>query len=298
MIAATMQNNKLLAINKPTGLTSSDVVVKVRRILSNFYQEKVKVGHMGTLDPGAAGVLLVGINKAARLFDVMLQKNKSYIGRLQFGIDTDTLDSYGKIVNKSDLPNKDLVLSNISNFIGNINQVPPKYSALKINGQKAYKLARNDVSIELPTRMVTIENIEVISYKEISNKLQSIDLKVNCSSGTYIRTLFNDIAKSCNVCGYMAYLIRDSIHTISLDNTVTIDQLEKNPDKYFIDPVDVLSTLMPMYELNDKEYNLIATGRTINKNFFEKNIGLLYKGEIKFIGENTNGCIKSQINLE
>ena len=93
-----MQNNFLIAINKPTGLTSSDVVVKVRHILSNYFNSKVKVGHMGTLDPGAAGLLLVGVNKATRLFDLLLSKNKSYIGRLSFGKDTDTLDSYGKEV--------------------------------------------------------------------------------------------------------------------------------------------------------------------------------------------------------
>lgn len=293
-----MQNNFLIAINKPTGLTSSDVVVKVRHILSNYFNSKVKVGHMGTLDPGAAGLLLVGINKATRLFDLLLSKNKSYIGRLSFGKDTDTLDSYGKVINESKLPSKDDVLNKLNLFIGQIKQIPPMYSALKINGQKAYDLARKNIDIDLPERIVNINNIEVISFIENDGKLKSIDLSINCSSGTYIRTLFHDIANKCNVCGYMSYLIRNSLDNITLEQAATLDELKENPQKYFIDPLDIVKSFLPVYELNDKEYNFISTGRTIKTSLNENKIALTYKNELKFIGENIDNNIKSITNLE
>ena len=144
-----MSNNLLIAINKEQNWTSSDVVIKVRNVLSKYFNEKVKIGHMGTLDPIATGVLLLGVNKATRLFDYLLSKDKTYIGTLTFGTSTDTLDSTGNIVSSSDLPTKDEVESTIKKFIGTITQIPPKYSAIKINGKKAYDLAREGKDFEI-----------------------------------------------------------------------------------------------------------------------------------------------------
>ena len=123
-----MSNNLLVAINKSSDWTSSDVVIKVRNVLSKYFNEKVKIGHMGTLDPLAQGVLLLGINKATRLFDYLLSKDKEYIGTLTFGTSTDTLDSQGQVLSTSDLPSIDEVEIAITNFIGQIDQVPPKFS--------------------------------------------------------------------------------------------------------------------------------------------------------------------------
>ena len=131
-----MSYNYLIAINKPINWTSSDVVIKVRNILSKALGEKVKVGHMGTLDPIATGVLLLGVNKATRLFDYLLSKDKEYIGTLTFGTSTDTLDSTGKVEETSELPNLLDLKAKLPQFIGNISQIPPKHSAIKINGQK------------------------------------------------------------------------------------------------------------------------------------------------------------------
>ncbi len=293
-----MSNNLLVAINKSSDWTSSDVVIKVRNVLSKYFNEKVKIGHMGTLDPLAQGVLLLGINKATRLFDYLLSKDKEYIGTLTFGTSTDTLDSQGQVLSTSNLPSIEEVELAITNFIGQIDQVPPKYSAIKINGKKAYDLARSGVEFELKTRKVNIYNIQIVDMDLDDKKVKSAKLKVKCSSGTYIRTLFYDIAKSIQVDGHMSSLLRTNLANISLDMAGTIEEFINDPKKYFINPIDVIKNIMNVYELNDKEYYDVARGVGIKLENDDELLAFTKNNELKFIAKNINGIYKSQANFE
>lgn len=209
-------------ILKPTGMTSSDVVCKVKKIL-----QTKKVGHLGTLDPAASGVLPISIGKATKFFDYFLKKDKEYFAIVQFGVETDTLDSFGKIINQKDkLIKISQIKAILGDFLGNISQTPPKYSAIKINGKKACDLARNDISFEIKPRIINIKNIEV--YEELSEN--RFLFKVNCSAGTYIRTLFSDIAKKLNTVSTTPVIIRSKSGRFGLDSAITLEELENSKE--------------------------------------------------------------------
>ncbi len=177
---------------KPVGLTSSDVVVRVRGILRRHTGEKYKVGHMGTLDPGASGVLPVAIGNATRLFGLLANKTKIYRAIMRFGYSTDTCDSYGIVTEKSEhIPTISELASILPSFVGKINQIPPKYSAISINGKRAYSMARENIDFDIPVRTITINSLEII--EQLDDRTFVID--INCMGGTYIRTLIYDIAK-------------------------------------------------------------------------------------------------------
>lgn len=290
--------NKFVSIIKSPGLTSSDVVVRARNILSRKLGRKIKAGHMGTLDPGAAGVLIVGFEKTNRLFEYLLKKNKSYIGRLTFGLETDTLDSFGKVISKSHCPKKEDVLNVLQDFIGEIDQIPPKYSALKINGQKAYELARKNQEVVINARKTNIYDIKPLRFEEKDGVLKSIDLFVNCSSGTYIRTLFVDIAHKVNCNGYMSYLIRQSVHNIKIEDSCTLSEFENCPEKYLLDAEKLLDGIMDFFEVNDKDYELLATGRYINIDMNDGYVAITKDNKLKFIASVENKKAKSVSNFE
>lgn len=293
-----MSNNLLIAINKPQGWTSSDVVIKVRNILSKALGEKVKVGHMGTLDPIATGVLLLGINKATRLFDYLLKKDKEYIGTLTFGTSTDTLDSTGSVLKTSSLPKLSDIKAILPQFKGIISQVPPKYSAIKINGKKAYDLAREGKAVEINPREVNIKDVQILQYTGLDDAIESITMQVSCSSGTYIRSLFFDIANALNVCGHMSMLNRVRLANITIDDSVTIDELAQDPLAHFIKPIDVLKHLMPGHELTAVEFQKLQNGLSINIDNDAEYVAMIYEGDVKFVAKNINGEYKSQTNLE
>ena len=293
-----MSNNLLIAINKEQDWTSSDVVIKARNVLSKYFNEKVKIGHMGTLDPMATGVLLLGVNKATRLFDYLLSKDKTYIGTLTFGTSTDTLDSTGNIVSTSSLPKKEDVEKAIKNFVGTITQIPPKYSAIKINGKKAYDLAREGKDFEIKGRQVNIYDIQILDTVLDGENVKSVKLQVACSSGTYIRTLFFDIAKSINVDGHMSSLNRIKLANIGIEKAITIEDFVNAPKRGFINPIDVISSIMDVYELNDKEYYDVARGVGIKLENKADTLAFTKDGELKFIAKNIDGIYKSQANLE
>ena len=293
-----MSNNLLIAINKEQDWTSSDVVIKARNVLSKYFNEKVKIGHMGTLDPMATGVLLLGVNKATRLFDYLLSKDKTYVGTLTFGTSTDTLDSTGNIVSESSLPKKEDVEKAIKNFVGTITQIPPKYSAIKINGKKAYDLAREGKDFELKGRQVNIYDIQILDISLDKDKVKDVKLQVACSSGTYIRTLFFDIAKSINVDGHMSSLNRIKLANIGIEKAITIEDFINAPKRGFINPIDVISSIMDVYELNDKEYYDVSRGVGIKLENKSETLAFTKGGELKFIAKNIDGIYKSQANLE
>lgn len=222
--------NGIINVYKEKGFTSHDVVAKLRGIL-----HQKKIGHTGTLDPDATGVLLVCLGKATKLCDMLTDKSKTYESVMRFGISTNTQDISGEIIEKSDkiIPYEDII-SAIKSFVGEYEQVPPMYSALKVNGKKLYEYAREGITIERKPRKVTIYDIVI---KSVNFPL--VTFEVSCSKGTYIRTLCEDIGKKLNCPACMQKLTRTKVSDFSIENALTLDEiqrlvLEDKIDEYII----------------------------------------------------------------
>lgn len=205
-------------INKPIGWTSFDVVKKIRNIT-----KLKKVGHGGTLDPFADGVLIIGVGKGTKLLTDIVNEKKSYNATLFLGEETDSLDKEGEIVKRKSVPklNEDLVIKILNSFLGRYNQKPPMFSAKKVNGVRLYKLARKKIEVERDDQNCSIYDI---SLKGIENNI--IEFAVTCSKGTYIRVLGSDIAKKIGTVGYLTKLTRTSIGKHSLSRSLTIKNFE------------------------------------------------------------------------
>lgn len=224
--------NGIANINKPTGMSSSDVVITVRNAVSRAIGEKIKAGHLGTLDPGGAGVLPITLGKATRLFDYFLNKDKVYRADFTFGLTTDTLDSYGKVIGESKLiPTLDDINRVIPEFTGKIKQIPPIYSSLSVNGKRAYDLARSGKEVELPEREVEIYSIDAIAKK--NDRTYTFDLHV--SSGTYVRSIARDIALRLGSVAYMSSIIRTRSGIFDIENAMTLDEVINSPLQNIID---------------------------------------------------------------
>lgn len=205
-------------INKPIGWTSFDVVKKIRNIT-----KLKKVGHGGTLDPFADGVLIIGVGKGTKLLTDIVNEKKSYNATLFLGEETDSLDKEGEIVKRKSVPklNEDLVIKILNSFLGRYIQKPPMFSAKKVNGVRLYKLARKKIEVERDDQNCTIYDI---SLKGIESNV--IEFAVTCSKGTYIRVLGSDIAKKIGTVGYLTKLTRTSIGKHSLSKSLTIKNFE------------------------------------------------------------------------
>ena len=234
--------NKIVNILKPTGMTSHDVVSRVRKILNIK-----KVGHTGTLDPDASGVLPICIGKATKVSELILNKDKGYICELTLGITTDTYDSSGEILERCEDFNVSLeeLEKAFDSQRGEIKQLPPMYSALKINGKRMCDLVRSGRSdeIELKYRDVNIKKLEILSYKD--NKAM---FYVKCSKGTYVRSICYDVGQALGCGGHMSFLLRTESGKFNLDNSITLEELEvfkenETLDNYLYDIDYVLSNL-------------------------------------------------------
>lgn len=204
---------------KPPGLTSSDVVSDIRHIFGIK-----RVGHTGTLDPGAAGVLPICIGRATRLFDYLVDKEKEYIGEIAFGIATDTQDSYGVVIEKADAEVTEDMLRNVMPcFTGVQEQTAPIYSALSIGGKKMYKLAREGVEVERKVREINVPVLEILSKTAPNRYL----VRIVCSKGTYVRTLCHDIGERMGVPAHMSFLLRTRSGAFELENAFTIGELRE-----------------------------------------------------------------------
>lgn len=220
--------NGIIIINKEKGFTSHDVCAKTRGIL-----KQKKVGHTGTLDPDAEGVLPVCLGNATKLCDILTDKTKEYIATLLLGTITDTLDTSGEIleeksVNVSETQVKDAIMS----FVGKSMQVPPMYSALKVNGKKLYELARAGIEVERKPRPIEIFEIEILDMH-----LPEVVFRVSCSKGTYIRSLCDDIGRKLGCGGCMKHLIRSRVENFYLKDAVTLQELEQFRDENRLDEI-------------------------------------------------------------
>ncbi|MGI6168553.1 MAG: tRNA pseudouridine(55) synthase TruB [Christensenellales bacterium] len=211
--------NGVINVLKPPGMTSSNVVSALRRILN-----MKRVGHTGTLDPGAAGVLPVCVGKATRLFDYIVDKDKEYIAELCLGKTTDTLDSYGQKTGDYPVPFVDEQrFSQIAaKYLGEIVQTVPAYSAAKVEGRKLYQMARKGQSIDAPQKNVVIRDIQLLRKLDEQRFL----FRVVCSKGTYVRTLCADIAQALGSGGYMAFLLRNRSGMFEIDSALTLEEIE------------------------------------------------------------------------
>lgn len=204
-------------ILKPPGMSSSDVVTDVRRIVGTR-----RVGHAGTLDPGAAGVLPVCIGRATRLFDYLLHGEKEYIAEVAFGVATDSQDAYGTVTERSEIvPNEREFVSELAGFNGEMLQTAPIYSALSVNGTRMYKLARAGEYVEPRVRAVRIEAVDYIGSTGPARFL----IKVRCSKGTFVRTLCHDIGHQLGSCAYMSFLLRTEAAGFRIEKSVSIPEL-------------------------------------------------------------------------
>lgn len=260
--------NKIVNIIKPTGMTSHDVVSAVRKILNIK-----KVGHTGTLDPDASGVLPICIGKATKVSELILNKDKSYICELTLGINTDTYDSSGEILEQFDVSvTEEQIEKAFDSQRGEIDQIPPIYSALKVNGKRMCDLVRSGRADEvvLKSRPVNIKELKVLS---INNS--KIMFYVVCSKGTYVRSICYDIGKELGCGGHMSFLLRTSSGKFDLQNGITLEQLkefkENNTlDEYLYDIDYVLSNFNHVV-INQNAYKYYVNGGVIDdRRFIEK----------------------------
>ncbi|MCA9350220.1 tRNA pseudouridine(55) synthase TruB [Candidatus Saccharibacteria bacterium] len=216
--------NKLsgfLLIDKPVGLSSFGVVYKVRRILKDLTGQKYKVGHSGTLDPAATGLLILAVGKSTKSLNALLKKDKTYVVSMRLGFASTTDDQEGQITKISNLvPTNSEVANTINKFVGQIMQTPPAFSAIKVNGRRAYHLARKGEPVKLEPRPVYIYEISNSKYE-----YPNISFSCRVGSGTYVRSLVKDIGQALQTGAYMTTLRRTSIDVFSVTNAHQIDEL-------------------------------------------------------------------------
>lgn len=279
-------------VNKPSGIVSSTVVNKLKWLTG------VPCGHMGTLDPLASGVLPVGVGNATRLFDYFLNKGKEYIAEFTFGVDSDTLDSTGNLVYGGHVPNESEIAAVLPTFFGDIMQVPPKYSAKNVNGQRGYDLARAGIDFELPPKQVHIYGMELLG--KVEGKEDTFQIKIRCGGGTYIRSLARDIAAALGTKAVMSALNRTQSGCFLLPNAIDFEILQQDPsleelENYLIPTQEVL----PFDDLffSEKDSQKLFNGQRV---LVEKEDGLykIYKdGSFYGVAEVKNGLAKAEIKL-
>lgn len=252
--------NGIININKPLGMTSHDVVGRLRRILGIK-----KIGHTGTLDPDASGVLPMCIGRATKTADMLTAQNKQYIAEVTLGSATTTLDASGEVTETSEVNVDECdIQSVVTEFVGDIMQIPPMYSAIKIDGKRLYELAREGVEVERKPRPVTIEKIEILGI-DLENK--KFSMKVDCSKGTYIRTLCDDIGRRLGCLAHMSALIRTRSGRFCIDDAYTLDEVEKlagEGDMSFLVPIDKVFEELPKLILSSRRAKLMCNGVRIS----------------------------------
>lgn len=285
----------IVIINKPKQQTSHDIVRKAKKILNE------KVGHTGTLDPNATGVLPLLIGKGTELSKYLINHDKTYEAILQLGEKRDTGDIEGKVIEKEDETEKSLNIENINSIfktlIGKQEQVPPIYSALKVNGKKLYEYARNGEDVKIAPRQIEIYSLELLNVDTINKTIQ---FKVECSKGTYIRTLCENIAEKLGTIGFMKELNRTKVGIFNLKDSIKIDELEENKQDSSFLKEHIISIEDLFIKLYGEENKIILDEK--RKNYFLNGVKLTYslpEGNYRIYDENSVfigiGCIVNKI---
>ena len=281
-----MIDSGIINVLKPAGITSNAVLSQIKKKLSTS-----KIGHLGTLDPSASGVLPVCINKATKLFAYYLKKDKIYRAIFIFGKTTDTLDSDGKItfVENVDI-DADKIISVIPKFLGKIEQQPPMYSAKNINGKKAYDLARKGIDFQLNSKTVEIYDIKLL-HKISKNAFL---FEIHCSSGTYVRSIARDIANALNTVAYVGSIIRTKSGNFDIDDSVALEDIT---EKDIMPLQNILKDWENIF-VNDEFYDKITNGCLIKceKNNAQ-NVVVYCKNKLIGIGEIYDGHLKIKTSL-
>ncbi len=284
--------NGILNIKKEAGFTSHDVVAKLRGIV-----KQKKIGHTGTLDPDAIGVLPVCLGKATKLCDLLTDKDKTYEAVILLGTVTDTQDTSGTILSTSDVKvTSEEVTQAVMSFVGESEQIPPMYSALKVNGKKLYELAREGKVIERKARPITIHDISILSMELEQNRLR---IRVSCSKGTYIRTLCHDIGEKLGCGACMEHLTRTKVSIFTLEESHTLNEINEyvqngTLSKVLI-PIDHMFMQFPSIVVEEEQMKLLSNGNRITfTTLTDVKEGSIYRvydsgGEFAALYEKTHG---------
>jgi len=247
--------NGIFLVDKPTDMTSFGVVARLRRVTGQ------KCGHSGTLDPMATGLLPVMVGKATKLCDLLTEGQKNYVGTLRFGTRTDTGDITGAVLEeRAGMPAQAELEAALPQFTGVITQRPPIYSAIKVDGVPLYRHAYKGREVEVPTRQVEIHRFVLLNYNEAR---QEAEFEVECSKGTYIRTLFSDLAEACGCIGTMSALRRVQVGTLSVQDAIPLEELMEMQDRERVAcmiPMEQALCFLPAYEPPAFFATLLANG--------------------------------------
>lgn len=269
--------NGIILIDKPKEYTSHDIVAIVKRIT------KEKVGHTGTLDPNATGVLPLIVGKATGISKYLINHDKIYIATLKLGIKTDTADSEGNVIEEKEIPelSKETIKKVLNSMIGKQTQVPPMYSAIKVNGKKLYEYAREGKNIEINGRNIEIYNMKLL---EINEKNDEIVFEISCSKGTYIRTVCENIAEKLNTVGFMKELRRTKVGEFEISESISIEKIKENPEliEKNIITIEKFFKEKNKLKLTNQELHLFLNGVQLNKKL-EDDIYRIYNNK-EFIG--------------
>ncbi len=281
--------NGIIIVNKEKDFTSHDVVAVMRKILGTK-----KVGHTGTLDPQATGVLPICVGKGTKVSDMLTCSDKEYIARVRLGITTDTEDVWGEVLTETDCAHitEDMVNDAAKKFIGEIDQTPPMYSAVKVGGKKLYEYARNGIEIERKSRTVTIHSIDIFNFEN-----GEFSMKVSCSKGTYIRTLCADIGNTLGIGATMTALVRTKSAMFNLDSAKTLDEIraiaENGDVKSLIIPTDAVFADLYEIHLDGKRTAQILNGMFLNVTFEDGQYRVYgNEGDFLCVGKVENGILK------
>lgn len=295
--------NGIICVNKPEGFTSFDVIAKLRGIM------KIRrLGHGGTLDPMAVGVLPVFVGTATKACDIMPDNTKSYRAGFRLGQITDTQDITGEVLASSDMPvSRDAIEAVIPDFVGDIMQLPPMYSAVQINGQRLYDLARQGVEVERTPRQIHIDCLELVEYDE---NTREGTLEIYCGKGTYIRTIINDIGEKLGSGGIMTSLVRTSSGGFTLDECYTMEEIQQAADEDRLEelilPIERVFATLPRLRLNEVQTRMYKNGVKLDISRVhhikpDKELYAVYGFDGGFIGtafaDHENGILRVAKNL-
>jgi len=254
-----MSADGLIVVDKPAGMTSHDVVARIRRLAKTR-----RVGHGGTLDPMATGVLIIGVNRATRLLTYVIGTGKSYTATIRLGQSTITDDAEGETTAVADVAGvtDDAIRAGLAAQTGEIDQVPSAVSAIKIDGRRAYKRVRDGETVELPARRVTIERLEVLDIRRLDDPaVIDVDIDVECSSGTYIRAIARDLGATLGVGGHLTALRRTAVGRMTLAEAVTLEQLEERaPDVVGLSLAEAARQAFPQRTATPEEARILSHG--------------------------------------
>ncbi|MBR2773783.1 MAG: tRNA pseudouridine(55) synthase TruB [Selenomonadaceae bacterium] len=269
-----MNDDGFINLNKPSGMTSHDAVNHVRRIFSTR-----KVGHAGTLDPMAEGVLPIAINRATKFIEY-LDGDKTYRAEILFGVATDSGDLEGSVIARAEdfiMPTIGDLNAALQSFVGEIEQTPPKFSAIKIHGRKAYDLARKDIAFDMPSRRVKVYQLELIALDK-----ESATIEVDCGKGTYVRSLAIDIGERLNLPATLKSLVRLRAGGFDLKNSLTLDDI-KNIGADCLLPIEEALNHLPRFELDERRVKAFMNGLPTTLRLADENSLRVFAGG-KFLG--------------